>query len=119
VGRYGRPKLNPGQRKDAARVNLRLNEEERIIVEEKARDAGVTVHEWTRLAALERHPPARPIIPEINHEAWHQTAKTLATLKGAIYRSQPGADAELRALLESVKDEIVGLRRSLIGGGRG
>lgn len=119
MGRYGRPKSNPDQRRDAARINIRLNQEERLIVEEKARDAGVPVHEWARLAALERHPPARPIIPEINHEAWHQTAKTLATLKGAIYRSQPGADAELMTLLESVKDELVGLRKSLVGGGRG
>jgi hypothetical protein len=119
VGKYGRPKRDPSQRRDAARINIRLNQEERLIVEEKARDAGIPVHEWARLAALECHPPARPTIPEINHEAWHQTAKTLSTLKGAIYRYQPGADAELMALLESVKDELVGLRRSLIGGSRG
>jgi hypothetical protein len=116
VGKYGRPKLDPGKRRDAALINLRLNEEEKVVVEEKARDAGVKVHEWVRLAALERHPPSRPIIPEINHEAWHQTARTLATLKGAIYRYQPGADAALMALLESARDELAALRKLLVGG---
>lgn len=116
MGKYGRPKAGPGKRRDAPRVNVRFNQEERINVEEKARDAGVPVHEWVRLAALERHPPLRPIIPEINHEAWHETAKTLATLKGAIYRFQPGMDASLIALLEGVKDELVTVRNLLVGG---
>jgi hypothetical protein len=115
VGKYGRPKADPGKRRDAPRVNVRFNQEERVNVEEKARDAGVPVHEWVRLAALERHPPVRPIIPEINHEAWHQTARTLATLKGAIYRYQPGTEAALMALLESTKDELVTLRKLLVG----
>jgi hypothetical protein len=45
VGKYGRPKSDPSKRRDATRINVRLNHEERIIVEEKARDAGVTPHE--------------------------------------------------------------------------
>ena len=49
-------------------LNVRLNQEEKVIVEEKAHDAGITVHEWARLAALERHPPVRSIVPELNHE---------------------------------------------------
>lgn len=116
MGKYGRPKLDPSQRRDAATLNVRLNQEERIIVEEKARDAGITAHEWARLAALERHPPVRPIIPEINHAAWLETAKTLATLKGAIWRFQPGMDDSLKAILERVKDELVTVRKLLIGG---
>jgi hypothetical protein len=116
VGKYGRPKSDPSQRRDATRINVRLNREEQIIVEEKARDAGVTPHEWARLAALERHPPLRPIIPEINREMWLETAKTLATLKGAIHHLQPGTDDSLRAMLEGVKDELTAVRKLLVRG---
>jgi hypothetical protein len=40
----------------------------------------------------------------------------LATLKGAIYRYKPGMDAALMTLLEGVKDELVTVRKMLVGG---
>jgi hypothetical protein len=116
MGKYGRPKSDPSKRRDAARINVRLNYEERIIVEEKARDAGVKPHAWARLAALERHPPVRPIVPEINREAWLETGKLMATLKGAIWRFQPGMEDTLRAMLEGVKEELTAVRKLLVGG---
>ena len=116
MGKYGRPKLQPHERRDAATLNVRLNQTEREIVEEKAHDAGVTPHEWARLAALERNPPPRQIVPELNKTAWRETARTLATLKGAIWRFQPGMEESLRAVLESVKDELVTVRKMLVGG---
>lgn len=116
MGKYGRPTLDPGKRRDAGCLNIKLNQEEKAIVEEKACEAGVTPHEWARLAALERHPPPRQIIPELNKSAWRETARTLATLKGAIHRFQPDMDAPLRAILEGVRDELVAVRKSLVGG---
>jgi uncharacterized protein (DUF1778 family) len=113
LGRYGRPKLDPSRRRDAARINLRLNREERRIVDEKAARAGVTPHEWVRLAALERDPPARATIPELNSEAWHRMAPLVEALERASRRLQPGA---LHATVEDVRGELVAMRNLLLGG---
>jgi hypothetical protein len=115
VGRYGRPKLPAAQRRDAATINVRLNQEEKTIAEERAHDAGVTVHEWARFAALERHPPARPIVPEINREIWDKTEDSLTVLTRAIWRFQPGMEEVLRLSLESVRDDLAEVRNLLLG----
>ena len=116
MGKFGRPKLPSNKRREAGALHVRLNQEERKIVEEKAREAGVTPHEWARLAALERNPPPRQIVPELNKAAWRDTAKTLASLKTALWRLQPGMEDSLRAMLEGVKDELVTVRKLLVGG---
>jgi hypothetical protein len=116
MGKYGRPKLPESERRGARPLHIRLNEEERKIVEEKASLAGVTPHEWARLAALGQDPPIRPIVPELNYEAWHETAKLLSTLKGAIWRFQPGMEEALRAMLEGTKDDLTVVRKLLLGG---
>jgi hypothetical protein len=114
VGRYGRPKLPAAERRDAAAINIRLNEEELKIVEEKASRAGITPHEWTRLAALERDPPARHI-PELNRQAWLETARLMATLNGAIWRFQEVGEGNLQAAVELVRGELAAVRNLLIG----
>jgi hypothetical protein len=116
VGRYGRPKLPAHKRRDAATLNIRLNQEEREIVEEKARDAGITVHEWARFAALERHPPLRPIVPEINHAAWLQTGELMETLTGTIHRLREGRQGSLLAAVEGIRAELATVRNLLLGG---
>jgi hypothetical protein len=116
LGKYGRPKLKPHERRDASTLNVRLNKVEREIVKEKAAQAGVTLHEWARLAALEQDPPIRPIVPELNYEAWRETAKLLSTLKGAIWRFQPGMEEALRLTLESTREELTVVRKLLLGG---
>ena len=116
MGKYGRPKLKPHERRDAATLNVRLNKVEREIIKEKAAQAGVTVHEWARLAALGQDPPVRPIVPEINYEAWCETAKLLSTLKAAIWRFQPGMDEALRASLEGTREDLTAVRKLLLGG---
>jgi hypothetical protein len=116
MGKYGRPKLPESERREAGALHIRLNEEERKIVEEKASLAGVTPHEWARLAALEQDPPIRPIVPELNYEAWRETAKLLSTLKGAIWRFQPGMEEALRLALESTRAELTAVRKLLLGG---
>lgn len=75
----------------------------------------MTMHEWARLAALERDPPARPVIPELNREAWLEMAKLMATLNGAIWRFQGGREGDLRAAVESVRRELAAVRNLLIG----
>lgn len=116
MGKYGRPKLPVGERREAGALHIRLNEEERRIVEEKASQAGVTPHEWARYAALERDPPRRQIIPEINREAWLEMARLMAALNGAVWRFQPGREGSLREAVEGLRGELAEVRNLLIGG---
>lgn len=116
MGKYGRPRLPAGERRDAGALHIRLNEEERLIVDEKAAAAGVTPHEWARLAALERDPPERRVIPELNRGAWLEMAKLMATLNGAVWRFQPGREGSLRDAVEGVRQELAEVRNLLIGG---
>lgn len=116
MGKYGRPRLPAGERRDAGALHIRLNEEERLIVDKKAAAAGVTPHEWARLAALERDPPERRVIPELNRGAWLEMAKLMATLNGAVWRFQPGREGSLRDAVEGVRQELAEVRNLLIGG---
>jgi hypothetical protein len=115
LGRYGRPKLPESERREAGALHIRLNKEERRVVEEKASRAGVTPHEWARLAALERDPPKCQVIPEINREAWLEMARLMATLNSAVWRFQPGQEGALREAVEAVRGELAAVRNLLIG----
>lgn len=115
MGKYGRPKLPAGERRNARMLNVRLNEEEEQLVAGKAAAAGVTMTEWMRLAALERQPPERRVIPEINRAAWLELSKLAATLNGAMWRFRPESEAELSTLFEVVRSELGSVRDALIG----
>lgn len=116
MGNYGRPRLPDGARREAGALHIRLNQQERKLVEDKAAQAGVTPHEWARHAALNRNPPERRIIPELNREAWLEMAKLMATLNGAIWSFQPGGEESLGDAIEGVRRELATVRKLLIGG---
>lgn len=118
MGKYGRPKLPAKERRDAGALHIRLNEEELRVVEEKASQAGVTTHEWARCAALERDPPKRQVIPELNQEAWLEMARLMSTLNGAIWRFPQGGEGSLRAVVEAMRGELAEVRNLLIGGAK-
>lgn len=115
MGKYGRPKLPEGERREAGALHIRLNREERRVIEDKASQAGVTPHEWARLAALERDPPKRRVIPEVNHEMWLKTAGLSATLDGTILGFRPGEGGASREALEAVRNELAAVRKLLLG----
>jgi len=115
VGKYGRPRLADDERREALSLNVRFNEREKRIVAAKAQAAGVTPTEWARLATLQREPPERRLIPEVNRAAWLELSKLAATLNGAIWRFRPGDEHELRATIESVKAQLASFRNALIG----
>jgi hypothetical protein len=106
-----------GERRTAGFTNTRFNAEEWKVVCEKAEAAGLTPTEWTRYAALERHPPRRRVIPEINQEAWRELARLAATLNGAMWRFRPGQEVALREAFEAVRRELAAVRNELIGAG--
>jgi hypothetical protein len=86
------------------------------MVEEKADEAGVKPTEWARLAALERDPPPRRLVPELNEQAWRELGRLAATLNNAMWRFRPGAEDGLRELLLNVKEELHKVRINLKGG---
>src|SRR5437763_6547792 len=106
MGKQGRRKLPSEERREAAALNIRFNEREWKVVEEKAREAGVTPTEWARYAALERNPPPRRIIPKLNQSAWLELSKLAATLHGATWRFRPGSEEPLSVLFEAVRQEL-------------
>lgn len=115
MGRLGRRKLPDDQRRTAATLNVRLNEHELKIVGQKAEQAGVTATEWARLAALERDPPPRRVIPELNRLAWLELSRLAATLNGKMWRFQPGTEDDLSASFEAVRRELQSVRNQLLG----
>jgi hypothetical protein len=108
--------LDERERRTAGQLVVRLNEREREVVSRKAAKAGVTPTEWARFAALERNPPPRQIIPELNRAAWLELSKLAATLNGAIWRFRPGGAGSLHADVERVRGELAEVRNLLIGG---
>ncbi len=115
MGKYGRPKLPQSERRTAKAPNVRLNEEELEIVEQKAGDAGVTITEWMRLTALDRDPPLRRVIPELNRAAWLELSKLAASVNGALWRFQAGDEDGLHTVLEAIRYELAAVRNELIG----
>lgn len=115
MARLGRRKLPDEQRRTAASLNVRFNRQEWAMVEHKAADAGVTPTEWARLAALDRTPPPRRVVPALNEAAWRELARLAATLNGAMWRFRPGAADGLRELFLSVRQELHHVRMGLKG----
>jgi hypothetical protein len=115
MGSYGRPKLADEERRTALSLNVRFNAREKGIVEAKAQQAGLTLTEWARLAAIGSRPPTRRVIPEINRAAWLELSKLAATLNHAIWRFRPGDEHGLRAAIERVREQLASVRNGLIG----
>jgi hypothetical protein len=115
MGRLGRRKLPDDQRRTAATLNVRLNEHELKVVEQKAELAGISPTEWARQAALERDPPPRRIIPELNREAWLELSKLTATLNGKLWHFQALTESDLSASFEAVRRQLETVRNQLLG----
>lgn len=115
MSRLGRRKLPDEQRRTAASLNVRFNKQEWETIEQKAADAGVSPTEWARLAALDRNPPPRRAVPELNETAWRELARLAAALNGALWRFRPGAEDGLRELFMSVREELHSVRMGLKG----
>jgi hypothetical protein len=115
MGRLGRRRLPDKQRRTAGSLNVRFNQQEWETIEEKAATAGVTPTEWARLAALERNPPPRRVVPELNEVAWRELARLAAALNAAVWRFSPSEEGRLMELFESVRRELHGVRMELKG----
>lgn len=115
MAQLGRRKLPDEQRRTAASLNVRFNLKEWDAVEQKAAAAGLTPTEWARLATLERNPPPRRVVPELNQKAWRELGRLAATLNGAMCRFRPGAEDALSAVFYAVRQELYHVRIQLKG----
>src|SRR2546421_12304977 len=115
MAHLGRRPLPDNQRRTAASLNVRFNRQEWKAIEEKAAAAGVTPTEWARLASLERDPPPRRVVPELNQSAWRELGRLAAALNGAKRRFRPGAEGGLRELFQAVRGELHVVRMQLKG----
>jgi len=113
--RLGRRKLPDEQRRTAASLNVRFNLQEWETVEQKAAAAGLTPTEWARFATLERNPPPRRVVPELNQKAWRELGRLAATLNGAVVRFRPGTEDALSAIFYAVRQELYRVRIQLKG----
>jgi hypothetical protein len=113
MGKYGRPKLNPEQRRAITLPPVRVNIEEKMVIEDKAHEAGLSITAWMRIAAQERTPPARRVNPALNAEAWKELRELSHCLSTFAWRFQPGDEDSLRSLLEIVRDELRAVRNQL------
>ena len=115
MGRLGRRPLPEEQRRTAGSLNVRFNQEEWKTVEQKAADAGVSPTEWARLAALERDPPPRRAVPELNESAWRELGTLADALKRTLWRFRPGTEDGLMELFATVREELHRVRMGLKG----
>jgi hypothetical protein len=115
MGQPGRRRLPEKQRRTAGTLNVRFNQQEWKVVEEKAAAAGVTPTEWARSATLGRNPPPRREVPELNEKAWRDLGRLAASLNGAAWRFRPGLENGLRELFDVVRGELHKVRMELKG----
>lgn len=115
MGRYGRPKLPENERREALTLNVRFNEQEKQILIEKARRAGVTATEWVRFCSLEIDPPERRVIPELNREAWLELSRLNSLLCAEITDISDHENVELKDSLITLQQLLIDVRNRLIG----
>lgn len=114
MGKYGRPRLTDEKRRSIT-LPVRLNDDELVVIEAKAIEAGISPSAWMRLAAQERNPPPRRVLPELNWKAWKELSQVSRDLRNAVRNFKSGSDSELGARVEQMRRELAAVRNQLIG----
>lgn len=113
--RGGRPRLSPEERRSLSLPAVKVTPLERIRIESKAEQAGLTVSDWIRFTAQERTPPRRAIVPKINQDAWSALGLRLNELHKIIWQIESNRGTGKNAVLLEIKEEIKSLRNALLG----
>jgi len=114
MGKYGRPRLTDEKRRSIT-LPIRLNSDELAVIEAKAKEAGISPSAWMRLAAQERNPPPRRVLPELNREAWKELAQVSRNLSDAMWKFEAGDESNLGAVVEQMRRELAVVRNQLVG----
>lgn len=117
MGKRGPAPLADDQRR-TRRVSVYLTpaEHERLA----ANAAGRGVADVLRRAALGRSLAAAPQVPEVNREAWRTLARAVGNLNQLAHHAHAGdvVDAAVRAELAEVRALVEQLRKELVGEGQ-
>lgn len=115
--RPGRPR-KPEVERLSIKLSTNVSQAEKIVAEQRAASAAVTLAEWMRCAMLEREPPPAIIIPTINEEVWRASATNLIAIQDLKDSLQSQGEEVIVSALTRVERELNLLRRSLVGGER-
>lgn len=108
----GRPPKNADDRRTEP-VGFRCTESEMIELRQRAGQAGLTVGEFCRRAALGKSMPAPKIVPEVNREAYADLARASGNLNQVVKMTQTaGMKTES---LETLRKALSNFRLKLIG----
>ena len=112
-GRGGRPSLQDELRRMHT-VGVRLNSSELDALKRKADSLGLPLGQWLRKIALNRFVP-RPLVPEINQEAYAELAHLDSNLNHLAKASHTGKTIVSLSLLHQANNKLHSLRLELLG----
>lgn len=112
-GSGGRPKIDDIKVRKQT-IGVRVNGTEMDTLQRKANSVGLPLSQWLRLVALSRYIP-RPLVPEINREAYAELAKLAANLNQLTRATHEGRAVVPFSLLKATHDILKKLRLALLG----
>lgn len=112
-GRGGRPRVDETEARKRT-IGVRVNGTEMDTLQRKADSVGLPLSQWLRLVALSRYVP-RPLVPEINREAYAELAKLAANLNQLTRAAHGGRAVVPFPLLKATHDILKKLRLALLG----
>lgn len=112
-GRGGRPRVDEAEARKRT-IGVRVNGTEMDTLQRKADSVGLPLSQWLRLIALSRYVP-RPLVPEINREAYAELAKLAANLNQLTRAAHEGRAVVPFPLLKATHDILKKLRLALLG----
>lgn len=112
-GRGGRPKTVQEEKRRRT-IGVRVNAAELDALQRKADCVGLPLSQWLRQVALSRFVP-RPLVPEINREAYAELAKLAGNLNQFARMAHEGRAVVPFPLLKATHDLLKRLRLSLLG----
>lgn len=115
-GRSGRPRA-PQDEVRKHTIGVRVNAAELDALHRKADSLGLPLAQWLRKVALSRFVP-RPLVPEVNREAYAELAKLAGNLNQLARAAHEGRAIVPFPLLKATHDALNALRLELLGAGR-
>lgn len=108
-----RPKL-PAESLRTRTIGVRVNAVELAAVQTKAAQVGLPPAQWLRAAALSQA-VLRPLVPEINRQAYAELARLAANLNQMARTAHAGQIVSASGLLEILQQQVRLLRKELLG----
>lgn len=108
-----RPKL-PAESLRTKTIGVRVNAAELAAIQAKAAQVGLPPAQWLRTAALSQA-VLRPLVPEINRQAYAELTRLAANLNQMARAAHAGQIVSASGLLEILQRQVRLLRKELLG----